>query len=84
MSRERRIDAKTNAICSHRVKLIMLEHEDEVLRAAIDMGIPQNTLSGLRSKKGSKALGTLLKFAKYYGVSLDYLCGRTDNPEVNK
>ena len=27
---------------------------------------------------------TLIKFANYFNVSLDYLVGRTDNPEVNK
>lgn len=26
----------------------------------------------------------LLKLANYYGVSTDYILGRTDNPEVNK
>lgn len=26
----------------------------------------------------------LLKLADYYGVSTDYILGRTDNPEVNK
>ena len=27
---------------------------------------------------------TLLSLADFYGVSLDYLVGRTDNPEINK
>ena len=27
---------------------------------------------------------TLLALADYFNVSLDYLCGRTDNPEVNR
>lgn len=26
----------------------------------------------------------LLKLADYYGISTDYILGRTDNPEVNK
>lgn len=26
----------------------------------------------------------LIKLADYYGVSTDYILGRTDNPEVNK
>lgn len=27
---------------------------------------------------------TLIALADYFGVSLDYLVGRTDNPEVNR
>ena len=26
----------------------------------------------------------LITLADYFGVSLDYLCGRTDNPEINR
>lgn len=27
---------------------------------------------------------TLIKLAEYFNVSVDYLMGRTDNPEINK
>ena len=27
---------------------------------------------------------TLIKLADYFNVSIDYLVGRTDNPEINK
>lgn len=27
---------------------------------------------------------TLIKLADYYGVSVDYLLGRTDNPDLNR
>lgn len=30
------------------------------------------------------AFQKLLALADFYGVSLDYLCGRTDNPEMNR
>ena len=30
------------------------------------------------------AFQKLLALADFYGVSLDYLCGRTDNPDMNR
>ena len=30
------------------------------------------------------SLDTIIALADYFGVSIDYLVGRTDNPEINK
>ena len=39
-----------------------------------------------RYEKGERDIPslTLIALADFFGVSLDYLVGRTDNPEVNK
>lgn len=29
-------------------------------------------------------IATFIALADYFGVSLDYLCGRTDKPEINR
>lgn len=44
----------------------------------------QNTIS--RYETGAREAGyeTLIAFADYFNVSVDYLLGRTDNPEVNR
>ncbi|GHU76015.1 hypothetical protein FACS1894188_07880 [Clostridia bacterium] len=33
---------------------------------------------------GTPSIGTLVTLADYFGVSVDYLIGRTDNPDVTK
>ncbi|MGP1361094.1 MAG: helix-turn-helix domain-containing protein [Candidatus Fimenecus sp.] len=48
---------------------------------ACDLGI--NTVSKI-SKGNDVMLSTIAKIADYLDVSVDYLLGRTGNPEVNK
>lgn len=42
-----------------------------------------NTISQITDKKGLSSF-TLAKIADYLDCSIDYLLGRTDNPEINK
>ncbi len=48
------------------------------------LNVSQNTYS--QYETGVIALTTeiLIKLSNYYGVSIDYLLDRTDNPEINK
>lgn len=48
-----------------------------------DIGLGSNTLSNLRHGR-MIAADSLARIADYLGVSIDYLIGRTDNPEVNR
>ncbi len=48
---------------------------------ACDLNI--NTLSQISDKKGLSSF-SLARIADYLDCSVDYLLGRTDNPEVNK
>ena len=50
----------------------------------MELGMSQNTIS--RYETGAREAGyeTLVAFADYFNVSIDYLLGRTDNPEVNR
>lgn len=48
---------------------------------AYDLG--SNTMSALYHGK-SIALDSLAKIADYLDCSVDYLLGRTDNPEINR
>ncbi len=44
----------------------------------------QNTLSRYENETRQADYKTLILFADYFGVSIDYLLGRTDQPEVNR
>ena len=48
-------------------------------RLAIDLNMNQNTISRYENMERQADYETLIKFADYFGVSLDYLLGRTDN-----
>ena len=53
------------------------------LKLALDLNMNQNTIS--RYETGDREAGykELIAIADYFGVSVDYLLGRTDNPTVN-
>ena len=53
------------------------------LKLAMDLGLNQNSIS--RYEKGQREADykTLIAFADYYNVSVDYLLERTDNPKTN-
>lgn len=44
------------------------------------LNIKQNTYSQYENGKREIPLATLCKLADYYNTSIDYLIGRTDNP----
>lgn len=49
----------------------------------LDLNLNKNTLSGMYN--GSMLKGdSLARIADYLDCSVDYLLGRTDNPEVNR
>ena len=49
----------------------------------LDLGLNKNTLSTMYN--GSMVKGdSLARIADYLDCSVDYLLGRTDNPEVNR
>ncbi len=43
----------------------------------------QNTLSRYENELRQADYKTLILFADYFGVSIDYLLGRTDDPRMN-
>lgn len=53
----------------------------KAMLASVGLGI--NTLSHMNHGK-SIAFDSLARIADYLDCSVDYLLGRTDNPEVNK
>lgn len=54
------------------------------LKVALDLNLNQNSIS--RYESGSREAGydMLIRFADYYGVSIDYILCRTDKPETKR
>lgn len=53
------------------------------IRLAIELNMNQNTLSRYENELRQADYKTLILFADYFGVSIDYLLGRTDDPRMN-
>jgi len=52
------------------------------LKLALDLNMNQNTISRYENMEREADYETLVRFADYFDVSLDYLLGRTDNTEI--
>ena len=48
------------------------------VRLALDLNMNQNTISRYENLEREADYETLIKFANYFDVSLDYLLGRAD------
>ena len=51
------------------------------LKLAMDLGMNQNSISRYENEERQADYETLIKFADYFDVSVDYLLGRTENPK---
>lgn len=67
-----------------KLKKLRLQKKKTQLNVQMETGIEQALLSKYESGKRIPPTETLITLADYYGVSMDYIMGRTDNPEVNK
>ena len=54
------------------------------LKLAMDLGMNQNSISRYETGAREADYRTLILFADYFHVSIDYLLCRTENPEMNK
>lgn len=64
---------------------ILEERNITAYRLAKDTGISDSLFSKWKEKPSSKVTsGILVLIADYLNCSVDYLLGRTDNPEVNQ
>lgn len=48
------------------------------------LNLNQNSISRYETGEREADYATLIAIADYFGVSVDYLLGRTDNPRVNR
>ena len=67
-----------------RLKIIRKQKNISQLKLALDLHMNQNSISRYENGEREADYATLIKFADYFDVSIDYLLERTDNPEVNR
>lgn len=61
-----------------RLKELRKEKGISQLKLALDLNMNQNTISRYETCEREADYETLIKFADYFNVSLDYLLGRTN------
>ena len=61
-----------------RLKYLRKTRKISQLRLALDLNMNQNTISRYENLEREADYETLIKFANYFDVSLDYLLGRSD------
>lgn len=67
-------------------RLIELKEKNKVLQKDIAKSVGLSLRSYQRYEYGERnpTSDILIKLADYFDVSIDYLVGRTDNPQINK
>ena len=67
-----------------RLKFLRKERKISQIKLAIDLNMNQNSISRYENGERQADYQTLIKFADYFNVSIDYLLERTNNPKLNK
>lgn len=71
-------------VFSTRLSMLRKERKLSTRALAAEIGVSQQAISQFEKEMTYPHVNTLTAIADYFGVSIDYLCGRTDKPEVNK
>ena len=61
-----------------RLKELRKERKISQLKLALDLNMNQNTISRYENLEREADYETLVRFADYFDISLDYLLGRSD------
>lgn len=67
-----------------RLKYLRKQKKISQLKLAMDLNMNQNSISRYETGERQADYQTLIRFADYFNVSIDYLLERTDNPTINR
>ena len=67
---------------AERLKELRTKRHISQVKLAMDLGMNQNSISRYENLERQADYSTLIKFADYFDVSIDYLLERTDNPKA--
>ena len=66
-----------------RLKELREKRHISQMKLALDLNMNQNTISRYETGVREADYKTLIAFADYFNVSIDYLLERTNNPKMN-
>ena len=69
---------------SERIRELRLEHGMSQDAVGKITGVKRYSVYGYEKGNNYPEVPGLIALADYFGVSIDYLLGRTDNPEINR
>lgn len=67
-----------------RLKILREQRHLSQVFLGMELGMSQNSISRYETGAREADYDTLIAFADYFQVSIDYLLGRTENPEINR
>ncbi|MBO5266296.1 MAG: helix-turn-helix transcriptional regulator [Ruminiclostridium sp.] len=67
-----------------RLRELREKHNVSQVKLAMELHLNQNSISRYENGEREADYNTLIAFADYFNVSVDYLLGRTDKPDMNK
>lgn len=71
---------RTERGCGMRLKELRKSRGISQLKMAMDLHMNQNSISRYETGEREADYATLIRFAEYFGVSIDYLLEVTDEP----
>lgn len=69
---------------SSRIILLRKTHDLTQKQLAENISVTEIAVQNYESGRRKPAFDILISLADYFNVSIDYLVGRTDNPEINR
>ncbi len=74
----------SNKIFAERVKMLRKQKNIKQSELGKMVGLSSNAISDIERGRRTTTIEKLVAIADYFEVSIDYLVGRTDNPEINR
>lgn len=67
-----------------RIRDLREDNDLKQIQLAKHLSVDQSTYSDYENGRINVPVEMLIKLADYYDVSIDYIVGRTDNPNISK
>lgn len=73
-----------NAQIANKIKQLCKSKGKTIYKMLLDCDISKSFMYDMEKRNKSPSCDKIIRIADYLDCSVDYLLGRTDNPEINK